>query len=310
MIDRRIKFRHIECFATIQRHGSLKRACTVLNLTQPALSKTLKELEEILGATLMLRDRGGVRLTPEGRVFLEFAEMSLAALQRGVDGVASLRESGGAVLRVGTLPSVAARLLPHAVARFRTLAPDVVLELQDGPHGHLTAQLRAGTVDLVIGRLGAPGTMMGLSFTQLYLERVVFVVRPGHPLLARNALELASIAQWPVIHPPADAAIRPLVERLLIAQGVPPLRNRIESVSGAFGRNFVRASDAVWIISEGVVAQDIAEARLCALPLDTTLTDGPVGLMTRPDDTPSRARQMFVSALEQAAGAIRGDGAD
>ena len=253
----------------------------------------------------MTRDRGGVRLTPEGRVFLEFAEMSLAALQRGVDGVAALRETGGAVLRVGALPSVAARLLPRAVEGFRTLAPDVVLELQDGPHGYLTAQLRAGTVDLVIGRLGAPETMMGLSFTQLYLEQVVFAVRPGHPLLAHGALDLATIADWPVIHPPADAAIRPLVERLLIAQGVPPLRDRIETVSGAFGRNFARRSDAVWIISEGVVAQDIAEERLCALPLETGLTAGPVGPMTRPDDTPSRARQIFVTALEQAAGAIR-----
>ncbi|SNR24471.1 pca operon transcription factor PcaQ [Puniceibacterium sediminis] len=307
MIDRRIKFRHIECFAAIHRQGSLKRACAVLNLTQPALSKTLKELEEILGVTLMSRDRGGVRLTPEGRVFLEFAEMSLAALRRGVDGVTSLRESGGAVLRVGALPSVAARLLPQAVARFRAQAPDVVLDLQDGAHGHLTEQLRSGSVDLVIGRLGAPETMTGLSFTQLYLERVVFVVRPGHPLLERGALDLTAIADWPVIHPPADAAIRPLVDRTLIAQGVPPLRDRIETVSGAFGRNYVRQSDAIWIISEGVVAQDMTDGRLSALPLDTGLTAGPVGLMIRPDDPPSPARQIFVTALEQAAATIRTD---
>ena len=79
MIDRRIKFRHIQCFVEIVRQKSMKRAAERLYLTQPAISKTLKELEDILGAAMLTRSRAGVALTRQGEVFLHFAEMSLAS---------------------------------------------------------------------------------------------------------------------------------------------------------------------------------------------------------------------------------------
>ena len=87
MIDRRIKFRHIQCFVEIARERSLKTAAEKLFLTQPAMSKTLKELEEIVGTTLMQRSRSGVDLTRPGEVFLHFARMSIASLQQGLDGI-------------------------------------------------------------------------------------------------------------------------------------------------------------------------------------------------------------------------------
>ena len=81
MIDRRIKFRHIHCYVEICREQSLKGAAEKLFLTQPAISKTLKELEGIMGATLLTRNRAGVVLIRHGEVFLHFAEMSLVSLQ-------------------------------------------------------------------------------------------------------------------------------------------------------------------------------------------------------------------------------------
>ncbi|KUF10101.1 pca operon transcription factor PcaQ [Pseudoponticoccus marisrubri] len=300
----RIKTRHLEGFAAIARHGSLKAACASLHLSPPALSKTLKELEEILGVTLMSRDRGGVRLTPEGEVFLEFAGQSLAALRRGVEGVASLRRGGAELLRVGTLPSVAARLMPPAVARFAELSPTTRVVLRDGAHGALTDELRAGALDMVIGRMAGPEAMQGLSFTQLYLERVVCVARPGHPLVSAAGLNPADLSGWPVIYPPERAAIRPLVDRWCLAEGVTGLVRVVDSVSGAFGRSFLRECDALWFISEGVVARDVADGRLTVLPLEMGLTAGPVGLMTRPDSLASRSRDLFARALRDVAARI------
>ncbi|MBU2998663.1 pca operon transcription factor PcaQ [Roseovarius nubinhibens] len=295
MIDRRIKFRHIQCFVEIVRQKSMKRAAERLYLTQPAISKTLKELEDILGAAMLTRSRAGVALTRQGEVFLHFAEMSLAALQQGLDGVEQVGQAGRVTLTVGALPSVAARLMPEAVREFRALAPEVTIRLIDGPHSYLIDLLRRGGVDLVIGRLGQPDTMQGISFTQLYNEYVEFVTRPGHPLL--EAPDLKRIGEWPVIFPAAASAIRPLVERMMIAHGIGELPNRIESVSGAFGRNFTRNSDAIWIISAGVVAKEVAEGSLVRLPFDTGITVGPVGLMTRPDSQPSPAEQVFRMAV-------------
>ncbi|MEM7463038.1 MAG: pca operon transcription factor PcaQ, partial [Pseudomonadota bacterium] len=281
-MDRRIKFRHIQCFVEIARERSLKNAAEKLYLTQPAISKTLKELEDIVGATLMLRNRSGVSLTKEGEVFLHFAQMSLASLQQGLDGVEKAGAQKKEILTVGSLPSVAARLMPLVVAEFTELAPNAVLRIVDGPHGYLVDRLRLGELDLVIGRLGQPDTMQGITFTQLYTEHVELVVRSEHPLLP--SFDIRQIVDWQVLFPPAGSAIRPLVERFLIANGIGDIPNRIETVSGAFGRVYTRNSDAIWIISGGVAANEIADGRLKKLPLDTSITQGPVGLMARPEE--------------------------
>lgn len=293
-MDRRIRLRHIQAFAEIVRQGSLKRAAEVLFLTQPAISRTIAELEEIVGARLLIRSRRGVSLTPQGEFFHGHALNALGALSQGLAGIGGQADPGLALL-VGALPSVSARLMPDVVAELQRAAPQLRLGIADGGHGHLTTLLRAGDLDVVIGRLGAPETMQGLSFTQLYLEDVAVVVRPGHPIL--DDPDLRRIAEYPVLYPPATAAIFPLVERLLLSRGIVPPPRRIETVSGAFGRVHVRQSDAVWFISAGVVAREIADGRLVRLPLDTQLTKGPVGLMTRASLPETSAQLLFRQAV-------------
>jgi len=295
MIDRRIKFRHIQCFVEIAQERSLKLAADKLNLTQPAISKTLKELEEIIGASLMTRNRAGIVLTKQGKVFLHFAQISLASLQQGLDGVEKEGDAR-ATLKVGALPSVAASFMPPVVREFAELAPNVMLQIMDGPHGYLIERLKLGDLDLVIGRLGRPVSMEGVSFTQLYSERVDLIVRAGHPLLEKP--DVKRIVDWPVIYPPEGSAIRPLVERYMIANGVGEIPNKIETVSGAFGRVYTRRTDAVWIISSGVVQNETADGHLVRLPFDTDMTKGPVGLMTRPDSQPGPEEQVFRLAVQ------------
>ncbi|MFY9211807.1 MAG: pca operon transcription factor PcaQ [Aestuariivita sp.] len=297
-MDRRIKIRHLQAFVEISRQKSLKRAAEVLNLTQPAISKTLKELEEVVQTPLMQRDRGGVRMTPAGEVFLQSAASALSMLEQGLNGLTRMRDGGPARIAVGALPSVAARVLPLASQTFGALRPEATLYFEEGPHGFLMDRLRRGALDLVVGRMGPPTSMKGVSFVQLYIETVAFVVRPGHPL--GKAMRLGDLQNWPVIFPAEGSAIRPLVDRLLMAEGMTRIPNRIETVSGAYGRELVRASDAIWVISEGVIAADVEAGILRKLPIDTTLTAGPVGIMTRAEEEPKMLVRHFRQAVRTA----------
>ena len=99
-----------------------------------------------------------------------------------------------------------------------------------------------------------------------------------------------------MIFPPPWAAIRPFVERLLIAQGIPIPPRRIETVSGAFGRVHTARSDAIWVISAGVVANEIADGRLIRLPFPAEGTDGPVGLMRRATDRETPEMRLLARA--------------
>ncbi|MFC3529400.1 pca operon transcription factor PcaQ [Paracoccus mangrovi] len=296
-MDRRIKIRHLQAFVEITRRKSLKRAAERLLLTQPAMSRTLSELEEILGATLLERGRGGVALTAQGEFFLGFAQASLSALERGLDGMQGFGPEARLRLRVGALPSVAARLMPEVMEDLARTAPEMRLTIADGSHAHLIGLLNRGELDVVLGRMGEPETMRGISFTQLYLEEVAMVVRPGHPILADP--DLRRIGEWPVIYPPEKSAIRPFVRRLLVAEGVALPPDRVETVSGDFGRARTRGSDSIWIISTGVVAREIAEGTLVRLPFDMGITRGPVGLMMRAAEDDTAERRLFAQALER-----------
>ena len=296
-MDRRIKFRHLDAFSAIARARSFKLAAVHLSLTQPAISKTLKELEDILGVVLMERSRSGVALTSEGEIFLQFAEQSTAALRHGLRSLHAGTGASGK-LKVGALPSVASTLLPDVVLAFASRNPDTLVELYEGPHNDLTARLRSGSLDLVVGRLGKPDLMVGLSFQQLYAEEVVVVAAPDSP--AADVRDFAALNAFRVLYPPKDSAIRPLVARLLISQGVPLFSNRIETASPAFGRAVTLADPGtVWVISRGVVAKDIAAGTLVPLRLDMDATRGSVGIMRRAEEVQSAATTAFSKDLSK-----------
>ncbi len=301
-----VKFRHLTCFLEVARLGHVGRAAAQLAITQPAVSKSLKELETLLGARLFDRGKNGVRLSPMGELFLHFASTSVVALQQGVESVAEGRLRGAAEIRLGALPTVAARVMPEAVQRFKAEHPGTAVRLVSGPNRFLLERLRAQDLDLVVGRLAEPRAMTGLAFEQLYGEKVSVLVRPGHPLLARRPFALRLIRDFPVLLPTTEDIIRPLVDRLLLTHGVGPLADRIETVSADFGSTYLGRSDAVWIISRGVAARDIEAGRLVELPVDTTGTAGPVGLTTRADDLPTPAARAFMQTVRAVAQTLAG----
>ncbi|KEJ88145.1 pca operon transcription factor PcaQ [Sulfitobacter donghicola] len=297
---RHIKMRHLSAFVETVRCGSLKAASENINLTQPAISKTLKDLETILGLTLMTRDRGGITLTREGAVFRQFAEQSLAALSHGLASLDALSSGASTPIRVGALPSVAADLLPDAVNIFSNLVPSTPIAIQDGGIADMIDRLRSGDLDLVVGRMGHPENMAGLSFTQLYTEQVIIAAAADHPLA--HSATLKSLADYKVLYPPKSAAIRPLVDRYLIENGLGNFPNSLETVSGAFGRSMtLGAAQAVWFISKGVVARDIDAGRMIALPFDTSSMAGPIGIMARAEEDPTPTMRLFRQALLDAA---------
>lgn len=301
MLYNRIKFRHLQCFLEVARQRSVGRAADSLALSQPAVSKKLKELEEMLGVRLMERSKNGVILTGFGEVFLKYAGASVNALREGAESISQARTRGKTRLAIGILPTVAASILPMAVERFRKLGMDVTLQLHSAPNNFLLGQLRVGDLDLVVGRLAEPTHMSGLSFEHLYSESIVFAVRKGHPLMSKERLNFRDIRDYTVLFPPQGTIIAKAAEAVLLAEGVGELPDVIEVISGAFGKQYVRQTDAIWIISHGVAAPQIELGVLEALPLDTMETLGPVGLTVRADTIPSPTLQLFMHAVRDEA---------
>jgi LysR family pca operon transcriptional activator len=306
MIDTRVKFRHLQTFVEVARQKSVMKAAELLHVSQPAVTKTIRELEEVLGVGVFERDGRGIRITRYGEVFLRHAGAALTALRQGLDSVCQERFAEAPPVRVGALPTVSTRIMPRAMTLFLKENTLSRVKIVTGENAVLLEQLRIGDLDLVVGRLAGADKMAGFSFEHLYSEQVVFAVRAGHPLLEGRRSLFASLGDYTVLMPTRGSIIRPVVENFLIANGVASLPNQIDTVSDAFGRAFVRDSDAVWIISNGVVARDIEDGLIAALPIDTAETRGPVGLTMRTDAILSLPLSILMQTIREVAGEVSG----
>lgn len=306
MIDARIKFRHLQCFLAVAQHGSLQKAAEVLSVTQPAVSKTLRELEEMLAVRLFDRGRRGAVPTREGEAFMRHAGASVSALREAVASVAQTRRQGSTMVALGVLPTVAPWLMPQLLRLLDRggAGAGTSLRIHTGANPELLAQLRRRELDLVIGRFAEPAQMLGLSFEHLYADPLVLVVRPGHPLLkdpARQANPLAQLRHFTVILPMPGTAIRHTADSFLLTHGLGPLARTIETLSVSIARHYTADSDAVWLGPWGAARPDLDSGLLARLPVNMAGSEELVGLTLRADMAATPAQQAVIQAIHELA---------
>jgi len=302
-LARRVSHRQVACFLEIAARGAFAGAAEALATTQPAVSKTVSELEATLGARLFERGRHGARLTPEGEAFLRHAQLSATALREGVE---ALRRSASAPPRIsiGALPTVAGSVAPAAIFRARAAGLRAPISLVTGGNDLLLQMLKDKKLDLVVGRFADIAAMRDLAFERLYSESLVVAARAGHPLGARKRSPLKAILDYPLLLPERGSIIRPMVDTLLNSRGLAPPEDVIETTSPSFGRAYLRISEAIWIISRGVVADDLAAGDLVALPVEVDVVAGPVGITSRTDAVVSPSIDALRRAFREAAAQI------
>ena len=298
MMDDRIKFRHLQCFLAVVQHGSLQKASGALAITQPAVSKTLKELEALLAVRLLERGRRGAVLTAVGETFARHAAASVAALREGVASVRPARGPAQALVTLGVLPTVAPQLMPALLRQLdaSTTGSAISLRLYTGANPTLLAQLRQGELDMVIGRFAEPTHMRGLTFEHLHADPLVLAVRPSHPLLA-VAEPLATLNSYTLMLPMPGTAIRQSADNFLQTRGVGLPPRTVETLDVSVARGYTRTSDAVWLCPLGAAAGDLADGSLVALNVSMDGTQELVGLSLRADMHLSPAQAGVIAAL-------------
>ena len=304
-MDARIKFRHLQTFIEVARQRSVGKAADVLSVTQPAVTKTLKELEEVLGVGLLEREGRGIRLSHFGEIFLRHAGESLASVERGISSILEAQRREGPPVRIGALPTASSSFMPEIVADFLKTGTGSPVTVVTGENRWLIEALRIGDLDLVIGRMAAPELMAGLSFEPLYNEEVALVVSADHPLAGMRSFSLTELANYTVLMPTRGSVIRPYVDRFLLTNGIPSLPNTIDTVSESFGRAFVTRHAAIWIISRGVVSAELAEGRFKALDIDMSETRGAVGLTRMSGVEPAASLALMMQTIRDRVGRSR-----
>lgn len=298
LFNQRIRLRHLHTFVAVAQQGTLGRAAEILNLSQPALSKTLNELEQLTGTRLFERGRLGAQLTLVGEQFLTHAVRVLDALNTAGQSLNYKPEQNNAVIRVGALPTAALGILPSVIGQVHKQQPDITIQVATTNNPMLLAGLKSGELDVGIGRMSDPELMSGLTYEMLFLESLKLVVRPNHPLL-QTTITLSRVLEWPVVVLPTGTVPRQNTEDLLQSQGCKLPTGCIETLSASLSRQLTVNFDYVWFVPSGAVKNDLREGSLTALPIVPPGMGDPIGILTRVDAPLSIGVQTLIAAIRK-----------
>ena len=289
LLTTHLKLRHLVIVLAIDEHGSLVRAAEELYLTQPALSRALREAELAVGAPLF--ERTGRRMVPTeaGQACLEHAKAivgHLRTLRRRVD---ELTDPEAGVVRVGMHVTGANLLLPRAVARFTAEWPRVEVLLREAPPETLIQELGNGDLDLLVGRVTDHASTARLRLVPLYREDFRVVAAPAHPVHGLQNATLNDLLGYPWVVPLANTPLRDELEENFRSAGLAAPAQRVETATPATLRTLVSEAGFLALMPESMAA---VEPGLKMLELHLTGLAQQVGLLLNADRplTPNASR--------------------
>ena len=294
-----MRLSQIRDFLAVVDAGSMRAAARSLGLSQPALTKSIRRLEEELGGVLVTRSVRGAQLTEIGRAFLARARSVTADLRRAREEVAQLRGARAGSLTVGAAPAPALGLLPNALARLRRRWHEANICVTDISPSEVMPALREGWLDLAlsvrIGPLAAPGAECLVE--PLYLNEARIVARRGHPLAAARSLAELADAEWVRTGGTDNTSSLPAAFQ---AAGMQPPRYRIECRSFFALAEIVAHSDLLAVVPWQLAAREAASGRTVQLPLKDALPAREICLFTRADVPLTPVAREFVDVLRAA----------
>ena len=315
LLDGRLKLRHLVLVATIAEQGSVVRAAERLRVTQPVVTRGLRELEAILGVELFDRGPRGVSPTIYGAVFVTHAQAVLTQVRQAGQHIAELRAGEAGTVTVGTHLAGSNVLLPRAIARLKKTRPGLRVIVREATPDVLLADLLVGRVDLIVGRLTPRDDGGRTAQIRLYHEPVRLVTRAGHPALSGAATPaptespasdggppLAELLAYPWVLPVDQTSLRRELEEVFSAQGLPLPADRVECTSMPTLRSLLLDTDAIAALPMLITEDD---DRLAMLDTPLSSVSRLVGVTVARNRTPSPGAELMLERLREVAGEIR-----
>ena len=284
-------FDQLNIFLEVARHSSFSRAAQKCFRTQPAISSSIKSLEDELGVRLFDRGGGKVSLTAPGKAFLNFAEELLDTKRRAMNAVAEMERVPRGEIIVGANEGTCLHVLPEVFAQFKKQYPDVSVSVARSERMKIIEQVINNIVDF--GVVSAPVEDPRLKVVTIHRDELMLITPPGHPLdRGKRPAKLEEIAAYPLLLPKLGRT-RDAIEEAFYQQNLKPIIS-MELESSEVLKRFVAADVGIGFIALSNAARDVKTKMLSAIPLAGVLIRRDLGLIFRKDRALSRAAQAFI----------------
>ncbi|UAN48727.1 LysR family transcriptional regulator [Serratia sp. JSRIV001] len=277
-----IKLHQLRAFVEVSRQGSIRAASRTCNLSQPALTKSIQELEEVLGAKLFVRRSKGVVLTDCGDNFFQHASLILEELRVAQEDIQQRLGLAGGSVNIGVGGSVARTVMPKVITQFHLEYPNVKVRIVEGQLVSMIPELRQGELDFTINTYYPSSMDNELSFERLMEREYKVVVRKGHPCENARTLKELQHCDWTM--PTPNGSYYRLLHELFGDMGMAPAIS-VTCETFMACTSLVAQSDFVSILSVDVISDPILGRHLVALELDEALPQATFYLIQRKDTT-------------------------
>lgn len=302
LVSRGIKLKQLALLVAIERSGQLSLAAAILNITQPAASRMLADLERIVGAQLTQRHSRGVNLTQAGERLAERARAMLRDLDIAGREVRDIDRGRVGSVHLGSVSGPSLDLVLPVVRSLERSEPHLRVRIDVAPSDRLAAELLAGHLDLYLGRVPEGLDASPFELTPIGPEPLSLIVSSDHPLAATPKCELRDCLEFDWIMQPTGSLLRNAVERYLAERGLTPPPTVISTSSLMLTLAFVLRSQAVGVLSTSaaqLLATENRRAPITRLRAAGDLSVAAYSIVTLRDHAPTPAAQVFLNMLRE-----------
>lgn len=294
--DRLMTATQASAFLHFADSGGFSGGASASGLSQPAIHRAVRELEQVWGTVLAERRGRGMVLTPAGRTLARAIRLAAREIAAGIEE--ALGDTGiGGRIAIGAMPLSRALLLPRALADVVKHLPGTIIDVVEGSWRELVDPLREGAIDLMVGAI-RPEPPPGIEQQPLFEDSLSVFARAGHPLAARSCITLADLADQAWVVGPAGTPLRSHWADLFTGSTAPAVP--VECGSVMVIRGLLAESDLLTLLSADQVALEVDAGMLVRIPIELPGTVRTIGIATRAGWRPTRAQAQLIDLLKQA----------
>ena len=297
-ICRHLTDAQIRCHIAIAQLGSAVDAARKLGISQPAVHRAARELEETVGVTLYRRRVHSVSANATGTEFARRLSLALNEISQAAVDLASARGVASGQVSVGVLPLLPQRLLARTIGRLQEEFPNVAVTIREGAHSRLINDLRFGDLDIIVGALREPRLEGSVVESELFTDPYAVVVRRGHDLASRKNITRKDLTAYGWVVPQKDMPRRTVVEMMLETLPQRP-RVVVETSSLAMMMAMLEENDCISLLSSSHILYGNYRNDVVALNIAPPKAERTVGFTTRADWLATRVQQAFIEHLRE-----------
>jgi LysR family transcriptional regulator, regulator of abg operon len=294
---RNMRLEAIEQFIAVVDAGSIRGAARQLNMSQPALTRALQQLEEDLGVRLMLRSGRGASLTDAGVTFLARARVAESELRKAAQEARRSVDDGNRVLSIGLSPVGASLFLPELVKILQRERPKTRIRIMEMTPSALLPLVRDEVMDLAITQRSRIKLDAGLTYKALAEIPMHIAVRPGHPLLKSSKSSLRDVVGASWLYMTAHDSTDDIVSRSFLEAGLPIPLPALHCGSYFCALDLIAMTDMIGTLPPKLLRECIQKGQLVELVLEKPLIPIQLGLYTRADSPPTSAAKLAAQTI-------------